>query len=55
MIYNINEELNNLMETKKVIGSIAKDIEIRNIEYEKSIEQLKKELILKRNIYFNKV
>ena len=49
MIYNINEELNNLMETKKVIGSIAKDIEIRNIEYEKSIEQLKKELILKRN------
>ena len=48
MIYNINEELTNLMEKKMKVDSVVEDIKIKMDEFEKSIARLKEELSVSR-------
>lgn len=51
MIYNINEELTNLLDKKNQVNSIVSDIKIMTEKYEKSVEKLKELLIVSRNEY----
>lgn len=41
MIFNINEELSNMKNIKGVISSIMEDIQLKTIEYENIIDELK--------------
>lgn len=49
MIYNICEELTYLKDKKKRIDSIVGSIKIKTEEYEKSIEELRQQLVVNRN------
>ena len=51
MIYNINEELTNLLDKKDKVDLIVNDIKSMMEEYERNIKSLKDELIVSRDEY----